>query len=543
MVRTAEEKHLLERLADGDFDGPVGDDFVTGSYRKVYHWKSIIEGVPVLIREGESTRFFNGKENETISGKRTEELIDSLQSDLARVTGRAEKQQSIPSEIKDVEKLRAERDQAATNLAAGEEELKQLRAERDKTAQKIEAKRQEYSAKGGDIYAQRQQLYSKRVSIISRIESLEEHLIADAASELPLSLVRNLLQSAYQKAEAEHEQKLLSSTLTKLEALFGEYKDTDPSERATISKFIDYVRGTARPDSKYKFDALSDSSISKLKVLLDSQLTSNRNDIQQRKIELADLKKQKDQLDNYLSVEIDEKTITNLYREIKELEQKEISLDVKICNKEDECRTLNGKSMAAGSAFKKSLESFIKKVEFNDDSERILKYAHMASAILDEYTLSLQKRKVSAVAETMTKCYKSLANKTSLIERIEMDPVTLDLHYINPEGKDVSRASLSAGEKQLMVISLLWALAICSKQKLPVIIDTPLSRLDSAHRSSVIHTYFPQASEQTIILSTDTEIDQSYYEMMKPDIGDEFTLIYDDDSKSTSICRGYFPGV
>ena len=82
MVRTAEEKHLLERLANGDFDGPVGDDFVTGSYRKVYHWKSIIEGVPVLIREGESTRFFNGKENETISGKRTEERFETDEQKL-----------------------------------------------------------------------------------------------------------------------------------------------------------------------------------------------------------------------------------------------------------------------------------------------------------------------------------------------------------------------------------------------------------------------------------------------------------------------------
>lgn len=100
--------------------------------------------------------------------------------------------------------------------------------------------------------------------------------------------------------------------------------------------------------------------------------------------------------------------------------------------------------------------------------------------------------------------------------------------------------SLSAGEKQLMVISLLWALAICSKKKLPVIIDTPLSRLDSAHRVSLIQTYFPQASEQTIILSTDSEIDRNYYTIMKDDIGDEFTLVYDDSTKSTTIHRGYF---
>ena len=91
-----------------------------------------------------------------------------------------------------------------------------------------------------------------------------------------------------------------------------------------------------------------------------------------------------------------------------------------------------------------------------------------------------------------------------------------------------------------MVISLLWALALCSKKKLPVIIDTPLSRLDSAHREALINTYFPQASEQTIILSTDSEIDCDYHEMMKENISDEFTLIYDDISKSTTIQRGYF---
>lgn len=164
----------------------------------------------------------------------------------------------------------------------------------------------------------------------------------------------------------------------------------------------------------------------------------------------------------------------------------------------------------------------------------------MADTILEEYKIRLQKNKISVVALTMTECYKKLANKKTLINRISMDPITLDLYYEDYNGIEINKASLSAGEKQLMVISLLWALALCSKKKLPVIIDTPLSRLDSAHREALITTYFPQASEQTIILSTDSEIDRNYHDMMKNNIGDEFTLIYDDDSKSTTIQRGYF---
>ena len=143
----------------------------------------------------------------------------------------------------------------------------------------------------------------------------------------------------------------------------------------------------------------------------------------------------------------------------------------------------------------------------------------------------------------MTLCYKQLANKKSLIDRIEMDPETLDLIYLNIGGEEVFRNSLSAGEKQLMVIALLWALAICSKKRLPVIIDTPLSRLDSVHRQALIENYFPNASDQTIILSTDSEIDEKYYEMMADNIDDEFTLVYDDASKSTSIKKGYFAQV
>ena len=121
-----------------------------------------------------------------------------------------------------------------------------------------------------------------------------------------------------------------------------------------------------------------------------------------------------------------------------------------------------------------------------------------------------------------------------------MDPETLDMKYLDEDGKEVLKDSLSAGEKQLMVIAILWALALCSKKKLPVIIDTPLSRLDSQHRSSIITTYFPNASDQTIILSTDTEIDHNYYNMMKDSIGDEFILVYSEETKSTTVKKGYF---
>ena len=123
-----------------------------------------------------------------------------------------------------------------------------------------------------------------------------------------------------------------------------------------------------------------------------------------------------------------------------------------------------------------------------------------------------------------------------------MNSETLDWKCLSGNGDEIPRDSLSAGEKQLLVISILWALTICAKQKLPVIIDTPLSRMDSMHRTALITTYFPNAGEQTIILSTDSEIDEGYYQLMKKNIGDEYTLNYDEVSQSTSIKKGYLIG-
>jgi DNA sulfur modification protein DndD len=53
----------------------------------------------------------------------------------------------------------------------------------------------------------------------------------------------------------------------------------------------------------------------------------------------------------------------------------------------------------------------------------------------------------------------------------------------------------------------LRGLAKASGRPLPTIIDTPLGRLDSTRRRHLLERYFPVASHQVILLSTDEEID------------------------------------
>lgn len=466
-------------------------------------------------------------------------VLDLLENDLGRIISRTSRNKPKAVETKEIEELRQKRDTAKDNLKQIDEKIEGLEDERESVRQKLEKLKQEYEKKGGDIITQRQELFQKRSSIAARIENGKEQLINDAASELPLLLVKNFLVNIRENAEIAQDEKMMDAALKKMGRLFIDFdRQSDNSKGAR--EFIDYVRAQAEKKASTPSYNLSDSAIFKLQMLLDEQLLQTKLTTEGRQRELVKLQEEAEQLDNYLSVDIDEKTIARIYKNMKELEQRIIQLDVEIDQLKEERRVCNGMVMSASSAFNKRVEEYLKHVELSDDSDRIIKYSHIATTIIDAYRIRLQSRKISVVAKTMTECYHKLANKKELIDHIEMDPVTLDLKYIDQSGGEIEKSSLSAGEKQLMVISLLWSLALCSKKKLPVIIDTPLSRLDSAHRVSLIETYFPQASEQTIILSTDSEIDRNYYDIMKENIGDEYTLLYDDETKATTVIEGYF---
>jgi len=79
---TAEERNLLAKMESGDLDRIVGDEREYRGYRSVYCGKFIKDGIPVSYRQGQSERFFNGRENERIPGKREEEHFDTADRKL-----------------------------------------------------------------------------------------------------------------------------------------------------------------------------------------------------------------------------------------------------------------------------------------------------------------------------------------------------------------------------------------------------------------------------------------------------------------------------
>ncbi len=467
-------------------------------------------------------------------------VIDLLENDITRIIKRMDAEQTDSYNGAYIEELRRIKDEKTDLLKQIDDEIIELEKRLNRINKKIDKKTEEFNAKGGQIASQSQELFSERIALNSEVNKIQDIYLELAAGELPLLMVEKLLQSIKSKARTERENQSMSVAVRKINQMFKAYSDKTNQSSDEIAQFIKYLKKQARKKQTKSVFNLSENAYAQLSMLLSSQLKSKRTSYMSSKANEQKLLKRINEIDNYLSVDIDEKAIARLYKRIGELQNERIDIELQIEAKRKQRMTANGDCQKATTEFNRCVDKAIASMERGDDVQRIHKYALIAQQIASRYKIELQKSKISNLAETMTRCYKKILGKKNLIDRIEMDAETLDYHYVDVNGNEVMKSSLSAGEKQLMVIAMLWALAECSNKMLPVIIDTPLARLDSLHRKALIERYFPNASSQTIILSTDSEIDSNYYEIIKPYVSNEFTLVYDESEKCSYVRSGYF---
>jgi DNA sulfur modification protein DndD len=177
--------------------------------------------------------------------------------------------------------------------------------------------------------------------------------------------------------------------------------------------------------------------------------------------------------------------------------------------------------------------------EANEERNRVV-LARKVQGAIERYGKALQLRKMAELENLTTEMYKQLARKHNFVGQVKIDPETFDVTLHDPNGRVREKRSLSQGEKQIYAISLLWGLAQASNVELPIIIDTPFARLDSEHRTNIAKHYFPHASEQVIILSTDEEIDHRYVELLRPYIGRTYLIVHRDDERRSIVKEGYF---
>jgi DNA sulfur modification protein DndD len=237
-------------------------------------------------------------------------------------------------------------------------------------------------------------------------------------------------------------------------------------------------------------------------------------------------------------------TLTPSERELFEQLQMEMeSCSTQIGRKTEQLRILEEEILSLerrSNDIEHEIEKLFEKHNLSKERADFIQECDTIASLLNQFIVRLRKNKVHLLQEKTFEMYRLLSSRSGLIKDITIDDRTYEVHITDRNGHEIKKSGLSAGEKEVFAVSLLWGLAQTSQVKLPIIIDTPLSRLDSTHRDNIVNNYFPNAGDQVIILSTDTEIDTDYYRSLKPRLSGAACLEFDQRQELTTFREGYF---
>lgn len=416
-------------------------------------------------------------------------------------------------------------------------------------AEALEAKEREFWSSGGDLSRNRDAITLEMQLISSEVERIQEEILQLVTdSTTPLYLCKDLVvqsyenELAYRNNSAKNNSKKLLDELKQEILLKLLHADLEPATFDLVQHIVLDVIGELQniPETESTSFNLSSVSI----MLYEHIVTKVFQTIVQKIHSLvnhADLQKSElNTLESHLSAADDKNYAIDLFEALRSLEREKALADAEYLNQNENIGNLNRQRERLANRRLQLIKAITERENAHDDNARIVKYAAMSIEVLTEFKKRLQKDKVEKLAHAATSCFKELVGKNSLVSNIEINHDTLDVTIRDLDDNELLKDQLSAGEQQMFAISIVWALALTSGYKAPVIIDTPMARLDSSHRVNFVTKYLPAASSQVMVLSTDEEITGRYLELIRDNVLDYYTLLYREEAQCTSIVHGYF---
>ena len=166
-----------------------------------------------------------------------------------------------------------------------------------------------------------------------------------------------------------------------------------------------------------------------------------------------------------------------------------------------------------------------KRLDDTSPVRQLLNKSERVRAVIDEVIPSLFPLKVEALSRAMTSVYKQLAHKTQVSQIIIGNDGTTKI--LGKTGKELE-FDRSAGENQIFATALIAGLADVSGVRAPMVVDTPLGRLDSKHRDNIFKFWISNPKRQVILLSQDKEIDAGFYDQIHESVGATYLLVHTD---------------
>ena len=479
------------------------------------------------------------------------DLVEQLKSDLEINLMR-----NMKGGAKEIQEKKDELD---TELEQLEKNISELMIKRErKTVELDEIQKivDEYEEKisrlGGGYATQRHELQNKESVLKEKTVNIEENIREICLDALPFSMIPKQLEELVEQINQDQE-------ITK-----------NQFEKQSLEKNLSQVSKEINEDEFWN-DFKADSNLkkeisSKIEDLFQEKISSKSSEIQNPIIDLSpnDTVKILDtikNIDTVLLSKLENHTIE--YNKITEELQK-IETALNNAPNDDEIGPLIAKLNSEHEKIgviktefdhldqkiheqtsliglkKSALRQIVDEKYKQKASETNLQVTRDVQNVLDLYSSKLREKKLQLLEQYLIEAIQVLIHKEDFVEKVVIDKKTFAMTLYRKNNQEMLKDELSEGEKQMFATAVLWALAKTSGRPLPFMIDTPLARLDVEHRGKLVETFFPSASHQVVIFSTDAEIDEKYYAQLKPFISKSYLMKYDSGSGSAKVEEGFF---
>lgn len=392
---------------------------------------------------------------------------------------------------------------------------------------------------GGLVKQQREEIANKMHVIESERKQRQEEIKLFVSSILPFYIARQTLTDTRNQIKNESGSQLfkqLDAQLTdeKIESLAKNLSLSNSLKTNTLKRAILDILMPQNMVSQFQFASFSESS------LIEGMFQKTKKN--ELDIYLNKLNKNKEQLQelNDLRHKLKINDTTSEFSEM-------ISKMEKMNNTLQELKNKKEIHESILKEWKTLLDDIVEKVKriqliLKNQEKTTSSFAESQKIIsLSKHFRKLQlQKKLSTIQNESTQMLNRIFRKQNYINSIHIDSQTYEITLKDVEGFLIEKRTLSAGEKEILLISLIWAIFKTSGRKTPFIFDTLLGRLDKTHKATVLTEFIPYCGEQAIILSTDSEIDKEHYNLLKRYIVKEYHLEFDTSLQETTIRDRYF---
>ena len=535
-----------------------------GEYQKHLssHWGDLVEEmIPIGISrlfffDAEQVRFLADDESShqalgtAVKSLLGLDLAERLVADTSILESRLTEQLTGAANDPELRKLQKELAAKDQDVQTRKQELAAVENSRLRAVVAREKAEEQFAAVGGEHWLQREARRKELESVKSQENQCRVDLVRLAANELPFAIIPDLIERVGRQDASEQSSRdaaIIRNVLKERDRALIETLRQKGATAATVKLVAQIQDADRKSREKHARTSvrhgLSETARHALGHLRNGALTSRRANATELLDRLEKARTRREQIERSLSNTPDDESITAIFETLKVSMAKESQLDSEARKLEGELKSLQ---LQRDDLDRKVATIRRQKVDLEIDGEqaaRMIRLAVRAQQTMQEFQRRATAQKIDRLSKLVTESFQFLLRKQAFVERVEIDPETFGISLFGADGQVISKERLSEGEKQIFAISVLWGLAKASPRPLPAIIDTPMARLDMEHRKHLVERYFPHASHQVIVLSTDAEVDETFYPRIQPSVSHEYYLNYDEATQMTTAEEGYFPAL